>query len=394
VTVGVDVTNTGARAGAEVAQVYLSYPQQAGEPPTQLKSFQKVTLGPGQTRHLTFHLDQRAFSVWHTGAQAWTTVKGRYTVRVGDSSANVPLQAPVTVDRTAGVQYVAVDAPQVFARGSTQTVTTIFTNTGDYPSAGVRVSLPVPDGWTAQPLGRSSWDVVQPRSSVSTRWQITAPADAAPGSVTLSASALFHGLGGTQTVTGEASVAVPYPALAAAYDNKGITDDTAPLAGAFASSGRTYSAQALAAAGLVPGGTVSRAGSTFTWPDGPPGTPDNVGANGQVITVSGTGDRLAFLGASTNGSHGGTGTVYYADGGSEQFTVSFPDWWGPPGDAEVAASMPYQNQTNPAGQFQHVAYVYYASVPIRSGVAVQAVALPVTGASPSPGMHVFAMTID
>jgi hypothetical protein len=51
-------------------------------------------------------------------------------------------------------------------------------------------------------------------------------------------------------------------------------------------------------------------------------------------------------------------------------------------------------QTNPPGQFQHVAYVYYASVPIRSGVAVRAVALPVTGASPSPGMHVFAMTVD
>ncbi|MFU8854900.1 glycoside hydrolase family 3 C-terminal domain-containing protein [Micromonospora sp. SL1-18] len=394
VTVGVDVTNTGARAGAEVAQVYLSYPQQAGEPPIQLKRFQKVALEPGQTRHLTFHLDQRAFSIWHTDAQAWTTVKGSYTVRVGDSSANLPLQAPVDVDQTEGVQYVAVDAPQVFAPDSAQTVTTTFTNTGDYPAARVRVSLPVPDGWTAQPLGPSTWNVVQPRSSVSTRWRVTAAADAAPGSVTLSATARFAGMGGNQTATRAANVAVPYPALAAAYDNTGITDDAAPLAGAFASSGRTYSAQALAAAGLRSGGTVNHAGSTFTWPNVPPGTPDNAEANGQVIALSGTGDRLAFLGASTNGSQGGTGTIYYADGRSQQFTVSLPDWWGPPGDTEVVASMPYQNQTNPPGQLKHVAYVYYASVPIRSGVAVRAVALPVTGVSPGPGMHVFAMTVN
>lgn len=97
VEVGVNVTNTGSRTGAEVAQVYLTDPPQAGEPSIQLRGFQKVTLQPGQTRHLTFHLDQRAFQIWNSDAQAWTTVNGTYTVRVGDSSANLPLQAPVTV---------------------------------------------------------------------------------------------------------------------------------------------------------------------------------------------------------------------------------------------------------------------------------------------------------
>jgi beta-glucosidase len=101
VTVGADLTNTGSRAGADVAQVYLSFPAQAGEPPVQLKAFRKVSLEPGQTRHLTFHLGQRAFSVWNTGAQAWNTAGGTYTVRVGDSSANLPLQAPVTVTGSA-----------------------------------------------------------------------------------------------------------------------------------------------------------------------------------------------------------------------------------------------------------------------------------------------------
>ncbi|MCW2946367.1 MAG: bglX [Actinoallomurus sp.] len=101
VRVGVDVTNTGSRAGADVAQVYLSAPASAGEPPRQLKGFQKVYLRPGQTRHVTFTLDQRAFSVWDPAVHAWTTVRGQYQVSVGDSSRDLPLRATVRVDRTA-----------------------------------------------------------------------------------------------------------------------------------------------------------------------------------------------------------------------------------------------------------------------------------------------------
>jgi beta-glucosidase len=101
VRVGVDVTNTGGRAGSDVAQVYLSAPVAASEPPRQLKGFQKVFLRPGQTRHLSFTLDQRAFSVWDPTAHAWTTVRGRYEVSVGDSSRDLPLHGIVRMDRAA-----------------------------------------------------------------------------------------------------------------------------------------------------------------------------------------------------------------------------------------------------------------------------------------------------
>jgi hypothetical protein len=68
---------------------------------------------------------------------------------------------------------------------------------------------------------------------------------------------------------------------------------------------------------------------------------------------------------------------------------------GPPAATDqVVTTMQTQNQTNPPGQFQHVAYVYYASVPIRSETPVVAVRLPVTRVSPGPGMHVFAMAIN
>lgn len=97
VSVGVDVTNTGSRAGADVAQVYVSAPAAAGEPPRRLAGFQKVSLRPGQTRHLTFVLDPRAFSVWDTTAHAWTIVPGGHQVWAGDSSRDLPLHATVDV---------------------------------------------------------------------------------------------------------------------------------------------------------------------------------------------------------------------------------------------------------------------------------------------------------
>ncbi|HVV22555.1 MAG TPA: glycoside hydrolase family 3 C-terminal domain-containing protein, partial [Pseudonocardiaceae bacterium] len=133
VTVSVDVTNTGKRTGADVAQVYVDDPAAAGEPPLQLKGFQKVTLKPGQTRRVSMRLDQRAFSIWNTPAQAWTTVDGTYQVKVGDSSANLPLHAPVVVPHTVGTQAETVSAPAVTDAGGTVDVTTTFANTGDFP---------------------------------------------------------------------------------------------------------------------------------------------------------------------------------------------------------------------------------------------------------------------
>jgi beta-glucosidase len=104
VTVTVDVTNTGPRSGADVAQVYVADPAAAGEPPLQLKGFQKVQLAAGQTKRLKLTLDQRAFSIWNTDRQSWATVDGSYTVSVGDSSDHLPLHASVSVSGMSGLQ--------------------------------------------------------------------------------------------------------------------------------------------------------------------------------------------------------------------------------------------------------------------------------------------------
>jgi beta-glucosidase len=294
------------------------------------------------------------------------------------------------VDKTAGVQPVTVSAPAVLSPGQTATVHTAFGNTGDYPANAVTVRLSAPDGWSVAPASADLGAVPAGGHAEST-WQVTAPAGATPGAVTLTATASYQGVNGAGTSTGTAKVAVPYSKLAAAFDNTGITDDSNPGAGAFASSGKTYSAQALAAAGITPGSPVTYDGASFTWPNVAPGAPDNVEANGQVIAVEGSGGTLAFLGAATNGTQGGTGTVYYADGSTSSFTASFSDWWDPTSDDQVVTTMPYQNA--PTGKYDHTASLYFTSVPIQSGKDVVAVGLPTTGASPGPGMHVFAMTI-
>jgi beta-glucosidase len=78
------VTNTGSRAGSEVAQLYLGDPSSAGEPVRQLRGFDRVQLNPGQSTVVTFRLTARDLAYWDNG---WTTASGSYQVWVGDSSA-------------------------------------------------------------------------------------------------------------------------------------------------------------------------------------------------------------------------------------------------------------------------------------------------------------------
>ncbi len=96
VAVSFDVKNTGAVAGAEVAQLYVSDPSaKADRPERELKGFAKVRLAPGESRHVTLTLDARAFSYWDEAAHKWTIDPGKFVVRVGDSSEDTPLSAGI-----------------------------------------------------------------------------------------------------------------------------------------------------------------------------------------------------------------------------------------------------------------------------------------------------------
>ncbi len=94
--VSADVTNTGRRPGADVAQLYVGDPAATGEPAEQLKGYQRVTLRPGQTTRVTFSVS-RADLAWWNGH--WQVSPGSYALMVGDSSASLPLTAHVEVTR-------------------------------------------------------------------------------------------------------------------------------------------------------------------------------------------------------------------------------------------------------------------------------------------------------
>lgn len=90
------IANTGHRAGADVAQVYVGDPAVAGEPPEQLKGFLRVALRPGQARRVTITLAPVSFAHWSSRAKTWTVSPGRYAIGVGDSSAHLPLKMTLT----------------------------------------------------------------------------------------------------------------------------------------------------------------------------------------------------------------------------------------------------------------------------------------------------------
>ena len=91
------MTNTGSLPGSEVAQLYVGFPSCAGEPPQQLKGFQKVKLIPGQSAAVSFPLNDRTFSIWDVTSHSWQLVHGTYTFAVGSSSRDIRAKAVMTI---------------------------------------------------------------------------------------------------------------------------------------------------------------------------------------------------------------------------------------------------------------------------------------------------------
>jgi len=96
-TVSFDVTNTGTRAGAEVAQVYVMLPPSAREPFKRLVAWQKVHLAPGETKAVTLTVEPLYLSIFDVDKSDWDFVPGEYKVYVGGSSQNTPLTATVSL---------------------------------------------------------------------------------------------------------------------------------------------------------------------------------------------------------------------------------------------------------------------------------------------------------
>jgi len=138
-TVTATVRNAGSRAGSEVAQLYVGHPAADGEPPRQLKGFQRVTLDPGASATVTFRVAARDLAHWDTGTHAWVTTAGAYAISVGNSSRNLPLTGTLTAP--ASLAATAAGATVAMPQGMSSPV-----------GKSVRWALPAGPAWSATGL--------------------------------------------------------------------------------------------------------------------------------------------------------------------------------------------------------------------------------------------------
>lgn len=89
-SVTADVTNTGARAGATVLQVYVGDPEAAvARAERELKGFERVWLEPGETKPVSLTLGSRALAYWHRTLGRFVVEGGEFVVGAGFSSREI-----------------------------------------------------------------------------------------------------------------------------------------------------------------------------------------------------------------------------------------------------------------------------------------------------------------
>ncbi|MFF4543730.1 GH92 family glycosyl hydrolase [Streptomyces sp. NPDC001406] len=183
--------------------------------------------------------------------------------------------------------------------------------------------------------------------------------------------------------------------LLAAYNNTGVSDDEGDHDEAdYDGGGWSYSRQALAAAGLTPGGQGTVGGLTFTWPNSPTGRQDNAAAAGQSVELPTPAAKLSFIGSGVNGNQQKKATVTYTDGSTEAVDLSFTDWTVGGGGGtvqygnEVVAKSAYRNVAG--ADKDPVATYVFATKPFEapSGKTIRSVKLP-----DDTDLHVFTLAV-
>lgn len=96
VNVTLEVKNTGKMAAKEIVELYVSPPESTlFMPVRELKGYEKVFLEPGESKKVSFMLDSRAFSYYHTELRQWAVQDGIYRIEAGASSRDIRLTAEV-----------------------------------------------------------------------------------------------------------------------------------------------------------------------------------------------------------------------------------------------------------------------------------------------------------
>src|SRR5580692_8048705 len=190
--------------------------------------------------------------------------------------------------------------------------------------------------------------------------------------------------------------AAGYASLAASFNDVGITADSNTAPGNYDGGGASFSETALTNAGAAPGATVVSSGIAFAFPNVAADSNDNTVAEGQKITMSGSG-TLGFLVSGSYGPASGTGTITYTDGSTQSYTLNAPDWFStsPPSGGAVAVSSAYQNRQGNT-TYAGTGDIFSETVTLTAGKTIASVALPPGGAltTGTPAVHVFAISAE
>ncbi|GAB2591227.1 NEW3 domain-containing protein [Kribbella endophytica] len=297
------------------------------------------------------------------------------------------LTAPQQAQAAAGEVEVGISTVDL-AGPVISTVKVTVTNNSPARLTKLAVSFRGPVGWTVAPEVRSVKNAVKPGESAVVDFQIRVPAPRTGFTIrTFTATASYGG--GEAFGTRSQRSGTPLPNLAAAFNNVGVTNESAPAAGDFDGEGNSFSAQRLAAAGVTPGATLTALGATLTWPDVQPGTKDNAAGGGQTVQFSGQGQRLVLLGSGSSQAAVGTVTIWYADGTSSTGSFGFPNWSFQDAGAHGATQVISTPGRNTPGGYANAEYQYRLfanSVPLDPAKTVELVTLPTAGS-----LHVFAL---
>ncbi len=199
-TVTATVTNTGSRAGADVAQMYVGDPAASQDPPQQLEGFQRVTLNPGQAATVTFPLTIHDLASWSPTDNQWEAKAGAYSIKVGDSSANLPLAGSTSLAEELTGQVAAGASGAGVSAANTAVSANVTPNSG-VPGAET-VGVVNPQGYSSPKGAAVSFTMQAVDSSKSQTLAFTATG--LPPGISIASNGTISGSGttpGTYTVT-------------------------------------------------------------------------------------------------------------------------------------------------------------------------------------------------
>jgi beta-galactosidase GanA len=353
-----------------------------------------------------------AIAVW--GLQPGSGRLPKVSLRsVGNQTGGVPVSAVAQPGWDATTYGAPTDAAPTLGEqassalaepGASVTVTATLGNPSSSALTDGSVTLAGPSGWTVRQAGSQKPFTVAAGASRRVRFKVTVPSSGlSPGPVDLVATAHYTEGGAAQSQMSGTQLQVPESSLASSFNNTAITDESDTQPGGpgfegFDGDGSTFAAQGLASVGVTPGSTVSAGGLSFTWPNVPSAQPDNTMAQGQIISVSGSGSALGFLASANNSALSGTGVVYYTDGTTQTFSLDIGNFWyasGASGNPSNTTAFSEPTIDYPTGPISHTSYVFEQSVPIDPSKTVEAVQLPSLGdvSGYNPALHVFGIAI-